>query len=248
MQPFLIQLFDLTLIQLTNWRWSWRGTLTTSLIAPVLSTLALGSFAANEGRAVLGYVVTGNVVLSLLFGTVNKVSGNFAYMRVTGMLDYFATLPLYRVALILASVIAFMGLSLPAAILTLIVGAVILHLPLLISPWVIVVVPLIAMALCGLGALIGIVGRSPDEVGTISMLATFSLLMLGPVVIPADRLPDAIKVIGLLSPATYAASALRQTVLGVPDNLPLALDVVVLVAIMLGLLWLVGQRIDWRKS
>jgi ABC-2 type transport system permease protein len=81
MQPFLIQLFDLTLIQLTNWRWSWRGTLTTSLIAPVLSTLALGSFAANEGRTVLGYVVTGNVVLSLLFGTVNKVSGNFAYMR-----------------------------------------------------------------------------------------------------------------------------------------------------------------------
>jgi ABC-2 type transport system permease protein len=221
--------------------------LTTSLIAPVLSTLALGSFAANEGRAVLGYVVTGNVVLSLLFGTVNKVSGNFAYMRVTGMLDYFATLPLYRVALILASVIAFMGLSLPAAILTMIVGAVILHLPLVISPWVIVVVPLIAMALCGLGALIGIVGRSPDEVGTISMLATFSLLMLGPVVIPADRLPDAIKVIGLLSPATYAASALRQAVLGVPDNLPLALDVVVLVAIMLGLLWLVGQRMDWRQ-
>jgi ABC-2 type transport system permease protein len=55
-------------------------------------------------------------------------------------------------------------------------------------------------------------------------------------------------VIGLLSPATYAASALRQTVLGVPDSLPLALDVAALVAIMLVLLRLVGQRMDWRQS
>ncbi len=38
MQPFTVQLVDLTLMQFTNWRWSWRGMIVTGLIAPVLMT------------------------------------------------------------------------------------------------------------------------------------------------------------------------------------------------------------------
>jgi ABC-2 type transport system permease protein len=247
-QPFRIQLLDLTLIQLTNWRWSWRGALVTSLIAPILGTLAFGAFATRGGSNALSHVLTGNLVLSLLFSTVNQVSGNFAYMRVGGMLDYLATLPLYRVSLVLATVIAFLVLSLPSVIVTLLVGALVLHMPLAISPWAIVVMPLIGLTLSGLGALIGIMGRTSQEVGTYSTLVTFLLLMLGPVLIPAEQLPDLVKMVGLLSPATYAASALRQTLLGTPDSLPLALDIVLLAGIMLGLLWLVGQRMDWRQA
>jgi ABC-2 type transport system permease protein len=248
MQPFTVQLLDLTLIQLTNWRWSWRTTLLTSLITPILSTLALGVFAAGSGPETLGHIITGNVVLSLLFGTVGNVSSNFAYMRVVGMLDYLATLPLYRVALILASVFAFLALSLLPAILTLMIGALILEVRLVLSPWVIVVIPLISMTLCGLGALIGVMCRSIESVGSISTLTTFGLVMLGPIVIPANRLPDLIQTISLLSPATYAASALRQVVLGIPDRIPLGVDLLVLSAIMVGLLWLVSQRLDWRQN
>ncbi len=117
----------------------------------------------------------------------------------------------------------------------------------MISPWLFVVIPLITLSLCGLGGLIGIVGKNPEEVGSLSMLATFLLIGLGPVVIPADRLPTILNTIGLLSPATYAASALRQTVLGQPDRIPLTVDMLVLCAMMVGFLWLVGQRMDWRQ-
>ncbi len=248
MQSFFRQLVDLTFIQLTNWRWSWRSTLLTSLILPVMSTLAFGAFATNSSSETLGYIITGNMVMSLLFGTVGKVSSNFAYMRFAGMLDYLATLPIYRVALILASVVAFLALSLPPAILTLVLSALIFHVPMVISPWIVVVIPLISSALCGLGALIGILSRTPDEVTTLSTLTTLVMMMLGPVLLPVDRLPGIVQVAGMVSPATYAASALRQVVLGTPDRFPLGLDLAALVLLMAGLLWIVGQRLDWRQS
>jgi ABC-2 type transport system permease protein len=247
LQPFFVQLVDLTLIQLTNWRWSWRSTVIISMIFPILSIGALGIFARNSGPDALAYVVTGNIVLSLLFRTVGQVSNNFSYMRVVGMLDYFATLPIYRSALILASVFAFLLLSLPSTLWTLALGALILRIPLAISPWIVVVIPLVSLTLCGLGALIGLVGRTPQEVDSISTLTTFLLLAVGPVIIPADALPGVVQVIGLFSPATYAASALRQVVLGLPDRIPLAVDMLALTVLLLGFLWLVAQRIDWRE-
>jgi ABC-2 type transport system permease protein len=97
-------------------------------------------------------------------------------------------------------------------------------------------------------ALIGVAVRSPEEVGNLSTLLTFVLVGFGPVIIPLDRLPSLIQTLSYLSPATYAASALRQTVLGMPDRIPLAVDVLVLAGLLIGSLWLVGQRMDWRQG
>jgi ABC-2 type transport system permease protein len=245
MQPFFIQLIDLIIIQLTNWRWSWRGTIITSIVAPAISTAALGVFAGNSPNA-LAYVVTGNMVLSMLFGTLGQVSGNFAYMRANGMLDYFATLPIYRAALIIATVVAFFVLSIPATVVTLLIGTMLLKLPVNISPLIVIVIPLITLTLAGLGALIGLVGNTPETVSAVSNLTTFALISLGPIILPAEQLPEIIRVISYLSPATYAASALRQVVLASVEPIPLVVDMLILISIMLLLLWLVGKRIDWR--
>ncbi len=246
MQPFLIQLGDLTLIQLTNWRWSWRTTLLTSTIAPLLGIVGLGVFAAAGGRDALIYVVTGNMVLSLLFGSLGQVSSNLAYMRWAGTLDYFATLPVYRAGLVVATVGAFLLLNLPAVAITLGLGVWLLGLTPALSLWLLLAVPLISLALSGLGALIGLGARTPEAAGSLSTLATFLLAALGPVIIPPDRLPAPILAVSLLSPATYAASALRQTVFALPDRLPLALDLAVLAALTAGLLALVDRRLEWR--
>jgi len=240
-QSFPVQLWDLTLIQLANWRWSWRGMLLTSVIAPLLSTAALGTFAARDDPDTLAYILTGNVVFALLFGTFDKVATHFAYMRMVGRLDFFATLPVYRAALILATVTAFLVLALLA-------GQAMLGLTLAPSPWLLVAVPLIGVSLCGLGALVGILVRSPEEVGSLSSLITFVLLGFGPVIIPPDRLPDIIETLSVLSPATYAASALRQTVLDMPDRIPLAVDFLALAGFLAGSLWVVGRRMDWRST
>lgn len=246
MQPFHIQLWDLFLIQLTNWRWSWRGSLITGLIAPVMGMLAFAAFSDSHTKS-LQYILTGNLVFSLLFGTCNKVASNFAYMRTTGMLDFFASMPMYRVALILASAAAFLLLALPTLGIILLLGVLFMDVSLHLSAWLIIVVPLVGFCLCGLGALIGTLHRPLEEVTSTASLVSFMMLFFGPVMLPAERLHPILRTLGYLSPSTYAASALRNVLFAGDESISLAVDIGVLILLMVGLLWWSAKRMDWRQ-
>ena len=84
---FPAQVIDLLLIELTNWRWSWRSLLLSATLAPLLSIVALGVFARDSGAEALSYVLTGNMVLSLLFGNLRNVENHIMFMRFRGALD-----------------------------------------------------------------------------------------------------------------------------------------------------------------
>jgi len=167
-------------------------------------------------------------------------------MRIVGALDYYATLPIQQYTLILVSVLSFLLLSLPSVIFTIVVGALLLGLPLSSSPLVVLVIPLCAVPLAAIGALIAAYARTPEEGSALSLLLTFVMLGLGPVVIPASRLPGIVLILGRFSPATYAASALRQTLLG-PVTAELFLDLAVLAGVSVLLFWLVGRKLSWRQ-
>lgn len=246
MQPYLVQFFDLFLIQLTNWRWSWLSAILFGAISPLLLVFLLGTFASADDVIARSYILSGNIVVSLLLDGLSKTANHFIYMRTNGSLDYYATLPIHRSALIIATVMAFLLMSIPSVILTLLAGTFILQIPLVISPAIILVIPIAVLSLAGLGAVIGLLGSTPDQVNSISTLITLVLFGFGPVMIPADRLPPIVNHLSLLSPATYAASAFRQTVLNIPDQIPLVVDLVVLATFSTVCIYIVGQRLDWR--
>jgi len=216
-------------------------------ITPMISVVALSMFARSSSELTLGYILTGNLVLALMFGTLEKVASNFAFMRERGMLQYFATLPIEGSSLIVATVIAFFLLSLPSVLVTLAFGVLYLDLSMSISPVVLIVLPLAALPLAGVGALIGVSVKAPEEAGSLSLL--FSLLLMGlvPVIVPPDRLPALLLKLGYLNPAAYAASALRQTLLG-PLTYRLVVDLLFLFLLSVVVLWLVGRRMDWRRA
>ncbi|NJM72401.1 MAG: ABC transporter permease [Scytonema sp. RU_4_4] len=243
---FLVQLVDLFFMELTNWRWSWQSIVLTSFVAPMLSIIAFGSFAQGTGQETLAYILTGNLVMTLMFGNLNKMADRFSYMRFSGTLEYYATLPIRREALIIASVLSFFLLSLPALLGILGFGILFLKLSVRLNPMILLVIPLCVLPLAGLGALIGTNARTPEESGSISLLVTMVLLFIGPVIIPESRLPEIILYIGRLSPATYAASALRQTLLE-PMTRQLVIDITALVVFSLLTFWVVGQKLDWRQ-
>jgi len=242
----LAQLANLTVIQLSNWRWSWRGTLVTGIAAPLLSVVALGFFARDSGPEALSYVLIGNVVLALMFTLMTRVTSNFAFMRANGALDYFASLPIHKHNLILATILAFFLLSLPAVFVTIFVGAWILGVPLAPNLLFLPILPLTAIPLAAVGAYIGIRTRTLEDATSIATMLTLVMLGLGPVLIPPDRLPDLLLTLGYLSPATYAASALRQTLLG-PITPRLLLDIAVLLLLSIILLWAVARKMQWRE-
>lgn len=242
---FGTQLIDLSLVQLSNWRWSWRGMLLTGIVTPVASMVGLSLFARDAGAETLVYIFTGNLVLALMFENLDKVSSNFAYMKAMGTLTYFATLPVHRYALILASLISFFLMSLPALGITMLVGWWWLDVSLHLHPLLLLTVPLIAVSLAAVGAVIGTVARVPEEAGSLTLLLIFLLTAVGPVIVPPSRLPGWLLTLGYLSPATYAASALRQTLLG-PVNGRFLLDLLVLTSVTLFSGHLAGRKMNWR--
>jgi ABC-2 type transport system permease protein len=244
-QPFLTQLLDLFLIELSNWRWGWLLMLLQGTVTPLFSLLGLGVFARDSGGEALAYVMSGNVVVGLLFGTMHAVQSHVTWMRFEGAMDYFATLPINRYVLILAMTLAFLLLSLPSLLITMLLGPFLLGVSLDPSPLILIVTPLCAASLAGVGALLGLVGRTRAESGNLGFLLTLVMTALGPVIVPPDRLPQAMLVLGHLVPTTYAASALRQTLVG-PLTEQIIVDLVVLGGITVAFLGLVGRNISWR--
>lgn len=234
-------------MELANWRWGWRGLVTTGMIFPIFSMVAMGLFARDLGPHALSYVLTGNVILALMFENLGKMTSRFSYLRLTGGLDFYATLPIRRSLLILAIAFSFLTLSLPAVLVTLVFGTWYLGIPVHYHPLLVPVIPMAVLPLSGLGALIGSAPRSPEENLALSRVLTLALLSLGPVLFPPERLPAALLWLGKLSPATYAASALRQTLLG-PVGWQLPLDLTALTLFTLGAFWLVNRQMRWRRG
>jgi len=238
---------DLFLIELTNWRWCWRSMLITGTLAPMFSILALGIFARDSGRETLAYVLTGNMVISLMFGNMSNVQSHFVFMRFEGALDYYATLPINKHNLILAVVLSFLLLSAPSLILTMLLGAFILHLPLTFHPLLLAIIPTCAISLSAIGALIGVSVRSRYQASPISLILTMVMAGLGPVVVPPDRLPRILLWLGWINPATYAASALRQAAIG-PLTGRLPWDLALLFGSTIVIFAVVSRVLDWRQS
>ncbi|MCB0122581.1 MAG: ABC transporter permease, partial [Caldilineaceae bacterium] len=80
-----------------------------------------------------------------------------------------------------------------------------------------------------------------------SFVVSLLLSVLGPVMIPPDRLPEILVWLGYLSPATYAASALRQVVIG-PVSGWILVDLIALAGTSTGLLWWVERKMSWREG
>jgi ABC-2 type transport system permease protein len=232
-------------MQLSNWRWSWRAVVVTGTLTPVMSIVAFGTIDRHAGTTSLGYILTGSLVLSLMFQNQSNVANNFAYMKAMGTLDFFATLPVYRFLVIMATVAAFLTMSIPSLIVTVIFGSLFLKVPVHLNPLLILVVPLSVLPLAAIGALIGVSARTPEEANSFSLLVNIVLLFTGPVIIPAKQLPHWLIIVSYFSVSSHASSALRNTLLQAPTS-SLAVDIGYLLILTAALMWIVGKKMKWR--
>jgi len=219
----------------------------TGMLVPTANIVMLGLFNRDSGIDTLSYILVGNIVISLMFESMGKVSSNFAFMRWVGTFNYFATLPIQRYMLVIATLLAFALLALPALIFIIFFGAWFLAVPLHANPLVFLIIPLTMIPLSSLGAWLGTLAMTPDESNAMTLVVTFFLLCLGPVLLPPDRIPDILHWVGRLSPATYAASALRQTLIG-PITPQLGWDIAMLTFFAISMTWLVSKRMEWRNN
>ena len=246
-QSFPLQLIDLVLIELSNWRWSWRSIVVASAIVPLFGMIGLSIYARDLGPEALNAIFSGSLVMSLMLGNLGAIQSHVVFMRFQGALEYFASLPIHKHALMLAIIIAFFLLTLPALLALLIVGSALLGISLAPHPLLLLVMPLCVLPMSAVGALIGLSVGSPEQGSSLSVLTAFLFAGLGPVLFPAERLPEILQLIGALNPAARAASALRQTLIG-PIHEQIALDLAILLGFSLCVSCLVEKKLDWRAS
>ena len=239
---------DLYLMQLVNWRWTWRWQLIGGLLAPLSFMFMVRSLLEREAAATdMGaQILAGNLVLSALFTAMGNTANRFAWLRETEGLDYYATLPISRTAMVATVVLAFVTLTLPSMAATVLLGRVLFALPLAPHPLAVVVVALVALSLSAAGASIGILVPDIETQGVVSNLALFLMLFLSPVLIPAERLPVILQATSRLLPTSYAVEALRHLLIGTVDATALR-DIGVLAAFAVVGMYLAARRLDWRR-
>lgn len=164
-----------------------------------------------EARA----VVAGASVLVVAFVALNLLAQYFGQLRATGGLDYYATLPAPPPAVVLGTAAAYASFTLPGALVTGAVGAVLFHLP-LGGLWILLaVVPLAGAALAGLGAVLGLLAPRPELATLCGQLGMSAALLLG--VLPAERMPELVRWSRDLLPSTYGVEALATLFEREPD-------------------------------
>lgn len=237
--------WDLLLIQLANWRWSWPATLINGLLVPLTALFFLKA-AAGDNLASAEFLVSGNIVISLIFTTMYGTSARFSFMRTFGVLDYYATLPVSKILLVLSVNTGFLILTLPSSLLTILIAQLFgLHFQL--NLFFFLIVPLASFSLSAVGAFVGVAAPNFDTANTITGILQFLFMGGGPILIQAERLPDFVNVLGRLLPSTYAAEALRYSLTGTYD-LSFLGDLAFLVAFDFLAMLFVARKMEWRRS
>jgi ABC-2 type transport system permease protein len=173
-------------------------------------------------------VVAGATVLVVAFVALNLLAQRFGMLRATGALDHYAALPVSPSAVVLGTAASYATFTVPGAAVTAVLGALLYGLP-LAHLWVLVLVlPLAGAGLAGLGAALGLLPPRPELATTAGQLGMSAVLFLG--IIPATRMPEALRVLRALVPSTYAADALAAALAARPDGGEVTRDLLVCLA------------------
>jgi ABC-2 type transport system permease protein len=235
----------LLLMQMARLRTSWRPYLIVSSAMPLGIAVLLRAVMTDGQVEEFGVqIVSGCAVLAIAMTAIVMLAQRMAWMQESGALDYYATLPVSKTAVIGAVLLSFAVFSLPGTVIVVLVGAELFNLS-LGALWAAVPVwALGSFSLAGIGVAIGF--RAPDEqlAGMYSNLAMMAVLFLG--ILPPDRLPAWFDPVRSILPSTYAVDALMPGLNGTAPG-GMLFDLLVLVAFGAVSFWAVKGPL-WPKT
>ncbi|MEA2451672.1 MAG: type transport system permease protein [Actinomycetota bacterium] len=202
-------------MQMSRLRTSWRPYLIVSSAMPLGIAVLMRAVMEPQQVAEFGQqIVAGSAVLAIAMTAVVMLAQRVSSLKENGGLDYYATLPVSRPALIATILLSFAVFALPGTVIVLTLGSALFNLS-LAALWAAVPVWILgSLALAGLGVAIGFAAPDEQLAGMYSNLLMMSVLFLG--ILPADRMPGWLGPVRAVLPSTYAVNALRP---GLEGNL-----------------------------
>jgi ABC-2 type transport system permease protein len=200
-------------MQLARLRSAWRPYLIVSSAMPLGIALLLRAVIQPAQLSRYGVqIVAGSAVLAIAMTAIVMLAQRIASLRASGTMDYYATLPVSRAAVVGAVLVSFAVFALPGTVIVVLLGALMFRLS-LAALWTIVPVwALGSFALAGIGLVIGFAAPDEQLAGMYSNLAMMTVLFLG--ILPAATIPGWLGPLKALIPSTYAVDALKPSLHG----------------------------------
>lgn len=167
--------------------------------------------------AVAVFFATGATTITLTLIGLVAVPQELAMARINGHQGYLESLPVPRLAPMLAAVTFWVVVQLPGALATLGLGMLRFHVHLHVSALVIPAAVLVALTAASVGCAISM-SLPPAATQQVTQFLSVGLLLFSPVNFPMSRLPGALQDIHRGLPVAYMADIMRGTLTGRYDS------------------------------
>lgn len=239
----LIKQFYLIKAELLSLRLEWKWALIIVLATP-LSMLFLMSFFFKDNREYLVYAITGNLVMSLVTGTMLTLGQELGILKDIRGFDYYAALPVRKINLIIAYLLRATLTTLPSMLVIIIVSRFFLHIDVKLHISLLIVAVLSGLSLSAVGAFIGIYSKNASQASILTQVLQPLVVYFAPVFIPMESLPPVLRYIAYIIPTKYVAEALRAGTAGYFDWR--AIGILFLFSVIS--IFLIEYRMDWRQK
>lgn len=173
-------------------------------------------------------IVAGSSILVVAFVALNLLAQRLGALKSSSALDYYAALPVSPTAVVLGTAASYATFAAPGVLVTGVVGALVYGLPLSHLWLVLPAAATSALALAGIGALLGLLLPRPELATIAGQLGMTAVLFLG--LIPVGHLPEVVRALRLVLPGMLSVDAFVD---GLRHNVDWA-DVAVRLAIATG--------------
>ncbi len=235
----------LLLTLLSNYRSEWFFHIFAGLLLPVSLVFFAHSVAGTVDMDSKIFLMGGNMALSIAFGPSLFLIGRLGWARQNKEFDYWITLPIPKMVLVIAIISLGLLFALPGLLGTYLLGSLLLGLPFSGGWTLIFLVPLSALSMAGFGALIGSMSPNGQVANVIGNLFIMLIGFLSPMMIRPENLPVPLQLFSRVVPTTYIADAFRIA-MGGHAATSLTQDVVVLLITTVLLLGFAQWKLDWR--
>jgi len=246
LHKFWIDLKYLWLEQMLEIRTIWYWYLIFSLFLPLSMVFGFARIGAGlTDQSSLIYIISGAAVFSVANDGLYTMAVRIGSMKKEGMLLYYASLPISKVAFVTAILLSRLVITLPGMIAPMLFGSLVYKVDVNFNLWIVILLPLTALALSSIGMALGSFIHSLEMIQIIVNMLLFVLVMAAPVFIPMQALPLPLQILGYLLPPTYAADALRHAMSGT-INAAFFLDCGVLIVMTAIGFYILNRWLSWR--
>jgi ABC-2 type transport system permease protein len=191
------------------------------------------------------FILGGSMATAIAFGPLFLLINKIGQGRERHEFEYWATLPLPKLVFVLAAVSVALVLSLPGLVGAYIIGMLLLGLSFSGNLVLLALIPVGALPLAGLGAMLGSYAPDGETAGVLGNILTIVVGFLSPMFLSLAQLPPPLRILALFIPTTYVADLFRSA-LGSRAEIAVPIDVLVIVICSTGFLFLVHRKMDWR--